>query len=136
MTQHYAKTFGSVHAIDTSPSMLLTLSSRLPEKTTYSLHALNKDSAAEFASGKTMLAPTPEQPQRQLALPRSAFNVAVANLVVHHVDDLDGFMQGIFSLLEPGGWVVFTEFTKKESKPHQSGGTGSTEDQGKGKVSR
>ena len=61
-----------------------------------------------------MLSPTEAEPERKLAPPRAKFDVAVANMVIHHVDDMAGFMQGLVGLLSPGGWVVFTEFGKKE----------------------
>jgi hypothetical protein len=47
-------------------------------------------------------------------VPRSNFDVAVANIMVHHVDDLDGFFTGLMGLIKPGGWAVITEFGVKE----------------------
>lgn len=46
-----------------------------------------------------------------MKLPRDQFDVAVVNLVLHHVDDVEGFMAGLKDLLVEGGTVVFTEFT-------------------------
>lgn len=39
------------------------------------------------------------------------WDLAVVNLVLHHVDDVKGFMAGLKDLLKEGGTVVFTEFT-------------------------
>ncbi len=61
-----------------------------------------------------MYSPLPSHTEKKLPPPRSRFDLAVANLVVHHIDDLDGFMDGVTGLLVDGGWVVFTEFGKVE----------------------
>lgn len=49
-----------------------------------------------------------------MAPPSSGFDVAVANLVIHHIDDLDPFFRGLKGLIRPGGWVVITEFGLEE----------------------
>jgi hypothetical protein len=38
----------------------------------------------------------------------------VANLVAHHVDDLEGWMAGLVGMLRVGGWAVITEFGREE----------------------
>ena len=116
VTSHYAKSFASVHGIDVSPSMLLALSSRLPPRTTYALHALSPDSRDEFQSGKRMFSPTTDDQERKLQPPRATFDVAVANWVVHHVSDVDGFMIGAKGLIRPAGWLVLTDFGRGEGQ--------------------
>lgn len=115
VTQLYAKSFNSVHAIDVSPSMLATFSSELPASeypnVTHSLHTLSATSGTEFQSGKPVKSPTKAETEREIGLPRTQWDVALINLVLHHVDDIEGFMKGLKDLVRPGGWVVFTEFT-------------------------
>ena len=123
VTQHLAKSFKTIHAIDTSPSMLLTFSKNLPVNNpniTYSLHFISPDSADTFAKREPMFSPTNDQTlggnERKIPPPRARFDLAVANLVVHHIDDLDSFTRGVVGLLNPGGWVVLTEFGKREGE--------------------
>ena len=98
--------------------MLLAFSTHLPPSNnptvSYALHALSASSPIEFANQTPVYSPTRDDNERKLPSPRSRFDLAVANMVVHHVDNLDGFMSGRTGLLEDGGWVVFTEFGKEE----------------------
>jgi 2-polyprenyl-3-methyl-5-hydroxy-6-metoxy-1,4-benzoquinol methylase len=114
VTQLFSKSFKSVHAIDVSPSMLSTFSTELPSEkypnVTYSLNTLSSSSPEEFAKG-TMKSPIEGDPNRVVSLPRSKWDVAAVILVLHHVDDIEGFMTGLTGLVEDGGWVVFAEFT-------------------------
>lgn len=115
VTQLLAGSFASVHAIDVSLSMLTTFSSQLPSDkyptVTHSQHTLSSTSRESFRSGKTVPSPTKDEPRREVTLPRSVWDVAVVNLVLHHVDDVEGFMTGLKDLVVEGGTVVFTEFT-------------------------
>lgn len=114
VTSKLAPHFGSVHAIDVSPSMLQTFATQpaaaLPN-VTYAQHLLHPGSGDDFVRATPAPSPTPEDPERKERPPREKFDVAVANLVVHHVDHLDHFFKGLFSVLSPGGKVVITEFT-------------------------
>ena len=113
VTHHLSKTFATVHSIDTSPSMLTSFAKHLPsslKNVTHAGHAIGPTSAEDFSSGKTMPSPTPDDPHRWVVPPRKEFDVAIANLVIHHVDDVEGFMKGMTGLVKPGGWVVITEF--------------------------
>ena len=112
MTPHLAPLFHHLHAIDTSPSMLLAFSSRPLPNVSQSLHLLHADSAKEFH--QPQYSPLLEQQERKVVPPVSQFDVAFANLVVHHVDDLAGFFAGVLGLLKDGGWLVVTEFGKPE----------------------
>jgi SAM-dependent methyltransferase len=101
--------------------MLLALSTRIPTfatpaptNITHTLHFLSPISHQEFTSSTPLPSPTSDNQERKLIPPRGEFDLAVANLVVHHVDDLKGFMQGVRGMLKPGGRVVFTEFGKLE----------------------
>lgn len=115
MTSHYANSFRSVHSIDTSPSMLQTLSKYVSShNVTHALHAISPASAQQFKSGEAMRSPTSSEPERTLASPRNTFDVAVANLVLHHIDDTRSFLAGVMGLLKPGGWFVITEFGLRE----------------------
>jgi SAM-dependent methyltransferase len=58
-----------------------------------------------------MKSPVGGDAERISALPRAQWDVAVSNLVLHHVDDIRGFMTGLTGLVVPGGWLVLTEFT-------------------------
>lgn len=113
VTSHLSPHFSSIHAIDVSPSMLLTFAKlhNSPE-ITHSLHFLSPSSPEEFQT--PLLSPLPAEPERRLNPPRSQFGVAVANLVLHHVDDWKGMMTGLQGLLGEGGWFVGTEFGKEE----------------------
>lgn len=55
--------------------------------------------------------PIEGDPERIVSLPHTKFDVAAVVFVLHHVDDITGFMTGLIGLLEEGGWVVFAEFT-------------------------
>jgi hypothetical protein len=94
--------------------MLSTFSTELPSdkypNVTYSLHTLSSSSPEEFSKG-SMKSPIEGDPDRVVSLPRSKWDVAAVILVLHHVDDIEGFMTGLTGLVEDGGWVVFTEFT-------------------------
>jgi hypothetical protein len=114
VTQLYSHSFASVHAIDVSPSMLATFPNELPTdkfpSVTHSLHTLSASSSESFQSG-SMKSPIQDDKEREVAVPRSQWDVAVSNLVLHHVDDIPGFMAGLTGLVVEGGWVIMTEFT-------------------------
>lgn len=57
-----------------------------------------------------MNSPVPNDPERTQLPPREKFDVAVVNLVLHHIDDTSSFLKGLIGLIKPGGWVVITEF--------------------------
>jgi len=98
--------------------MLLTHAAHLPSGATYSLHAISPDSPKVFDERQPLPSPTTSDENRSLVPPRTRFDVLVANLVVHHVDDLDGFFAGVVGLVKPGGWVVITEFGLEEGQDH------------------
>lgn len=108
VTQHLSKVFASVHCVDTSTNMLLSLSTHAGPNVTYSLHNLNPDSASAFT--QPLPSPTPDESARTLVPPRRQFDLVVVNLVLHHIDAPKPFMQGIKGLMAPGGWLVITEF--------------------------
>jgi 2-polyprenyl-3-methyl-5-hydroxy-6-metoxy-1,4-benzoquinol methylase len=58
-----------------------------------------------------MKSPIRDDKEREVKVPRSQWDVAVSNLVLHHVDDIPGFMAGLTGLVVEGGWVIMTEFT-------------------------
>ncbi|WVQ86245.1 hypothetical protein IAT38_008413 [Cryptococcus sp. DSM 104549] len=120
VSTHLIETFASLQSIDTSPSMLLaysTLHPTSPSPTiTHSLHALSPASPQIFSSAEPLPCPSKDHPDRKVAPPRARFDLAVANLVLHHVDQVDKFMQGAVGLLKSGGWLVVTEFGKKEGE--------------------
>jgi 2-polyprenyl-3-methyl-5-hydroxy-6-metoxy-1,4-benzoquinol methylase len=114
VTSKLAPHFGSVHAIDISPAMLKTFASQpaaaLPN-VTYAQHTLHAGSGDDFVRATPQPSPTPSDPARTERPPREKFDVAVTNLVIHHVDNLDQFFKGVASLLVPGGKIVITEFS-------------------------
>lgn len=114
VTEHLAKTFGSVHAIETSASQLKTFAAQPVAKETNVTWGLVTIRPGVDMSN-AVPSPTPEDGNRQKSAPRDKFDVAVANLVVHHVDDISRFLGGILSVLKPGGIVVITEFTLAEN---------------------
>ena len=99
--------------------MLQTFASELPDieyaNVTSSLHTLSPDSVRHFAS-QHVISPTKAEPERTVTLSRTRWDVAVANLVLHHVDDVEGFMSGLKGLLSDDGIVIFTEFTNLDHK--------------------
>lgn len=114
VTAELAPLFATVHAIDTSDNMLKTFATQPAaqrENVTWAKHQLHSGSGDDFVRGNAVPSPTPEDPTRELKPPREKFDVAVANLVVHHVDNLDQFFKGLFSVLVPGGTVIITEFS-------------------------
>lgn len=96
--------------------MLLSLSTLLPSSShptlSHSLHFLSPSSPTDFMT--PLFSPIPSEPERKLVPPQREFDLAIANLVAHHVDDLDGWMEGAVGLLRKGGWLVVTEFGKEE----------------------
>jgi SAM-dependent methyltransferase len=122
VTHHLAALFSTVHCIDISPSMLLAFSEQHPSSSSsasrisHSLHLLAPDSRSTFASGRPLLSPTNQEPERRATVPRAQFDVAVANLVLHHVDNFDGLFGGLLEVLSPGGWFVCTEFGRVEGQ--------------------
>jgi SAM-dependent methyltransferase len=115
VTDNLVPHFSSIHAIDVSPSMLLTFASRHSNPhITHSLHFLTPSSPSEFLT--PLLSPLPAEQARRLQPPRAKYGVAVANLVLHHVDDWAGMMAGVQGLLVPGGWFVGTEFGREEGE--------------------
>jgi hypothetical protein len=94
--------------------MLSTFSTELPSdkypNVSYSLHTLSSSSPEEFAK-RSMKSPIEGDADRVVSLPRSKWDIAAVILVLHHVDDIEGFMTGLTGLVEDGGWVVFSEFT-------------------------
>jgi hypothetical protein len=80
----------------------------------FGLVGLGPGSAADFSARKPFPAPTEAEPERTAPPPQERFDVAAVNLVLHHVDDIKGFMEGVRGVLKPGGVVVITEFTLAE----------------------
>lgn len=108
--------FESIHAFDTSPSMLKRLSARFPDggSVTYSLLALSPQSTQLLQSGEPLPAPTKDDEARKISPPRSTFDIVYGSLMLHHVEDLDGFFVGLKGIVKPGGWIVFSEFGSAE----------------------
>lgn len=115
VTRHLLPLFRSVHSIDTSPSMLRTLSRQAfphSDRLSWSLHALGPDSAAAFAG--PLPSPRNGADAAPTTPPRAQFDAAVSTLTVHHVDDIAAFLAGACALLRPGGVLVICEFTTDE----------------------
>lgn len=113
VTEHLAKTYGSVHAIETSASQLRTFSHQpvaTAPNVTWGLVSIRPG----IDLNVKVFSPTRTDQHRKVAAPRDTFDVAVANLVVHHVDDLTRLFSGMLSVLKPGGIAVITEFTLAE----------------------
>lgn len=113
VTKHLLPLFNSVHSIDTSPSMLRTLSKQsyaTDDRLTYSLHALGVGSEEAFK--KAQPSPSASDADRTQKPPRDQFDVALTTLTLHHVDDIPSFLAGARALLKPGGVLVVCEFTK------------------------
>lgn len=72
-----------------------------------------------------MFSPTEAEPERKLDPPRARFDIAVVNLVLHHVDDIPGFLLGLKGLLVDGGRVVITEFGKSDDPAQHHDGKAS-----------
>ncbi|WVQ95365.1 hypothetical protein IAU59_002462 [Kwoniella sp. CBS 9459] len=128
VTAHLLKTFSSVHALDTSPSMLkslythlIGLSSSEDASLSYSLHALSPASPGLFESRTPLKSPTPTDSDKVLAPPRAKFDLVVVNLVLHHVDEVEPFMRGAVGLLDKDGWLVITEFAPDEMRDRVQG---------------
>lgn len=101
--------------------MLIGFSARLADtRITHSLHFLSPSSPTDFLT--PLVSPTRNEPERKLQPPRAKFDVAVANLVLHHVGDWSGLMAGVQGLLaggaadKQGGWFIGTEFGKVEGE--------------------
>lgn len=112
VTRHLsAQGFHSLHAIEPSRSMISVLSGQVAGlPVTWAMHAFGPGSAAQFDAGEPMPSPIEGDAERTLAPPRKRFDVAVATLVAHHVDELGPFFQGVRSVLKPGGLFVLIEF--------------------------
>ncbi|WWC92491.1 uncharacterized protein L201_007450 [Kwoniella dendrophila CBS 6074] len=114
VTKHFINTFKSVHAIDTSPTMIATLSEYLKEdpnmdKLTYFLHTLSSSSNKQFEERQAQKSPIKDDLDRMIKPKQSKFKLAISNLVLHHIDNIPEFLNGAISLLEKDGWLVFTE---------------------------
>ena len=88
---------------------------------TWSQHALSPASAAQFHSGDLQISPTPDEPDRLVKPPTTRFDVAVTNLVLHHVDDIPAFLAGARGLLKSGGRLVITEFGRDPTGSRDGG---------------
>ena len=129
MTPHLARLFSSVHAIDTSEGMLKSLHKHLPGDLTnisYSYHTLGPSSEETFRSNAPQRSPTCDDPTRESVPPHASFDIAVTNMVLHHVDDIPSFMDGVKGVVKPRGWFVVTEMGSEENQegteddPHRS----------------
>lgn len=116
VTLALAPVFNSIHAIDTSPSMLKRLAARFPDNgnVTYSLLSLSLHAIDLLRSGASLPAPTDEDETRQRVPPRTTFDIVYGSLMLHHVEDLESFFAGLQELVKPGGWVIFSEFGSAE----------------------
>ncbi|ORY28058.1 S-adenosyl-L-methionine-dependent methyltransferase [Naematelia encephala] len=113
VTPHLLSMFCTVHSIDTSLSMLLALPP-YPPSHTHALHSLSSSSAAQFKALEPMRSPIPTDQARTQVPPRTEWDIAVTNLVMHHVDDIPSFLRGAIGLLKVDGWLVVTEFGPSE----------------------
>lgn len=104
--------FGSIYAIEPSPSMIGVLSEQVKDlkNVQFAVHNLSPDSPAQLAAGEPQLSPTKADPERKLPPPRAVFDVATSTLVAHHVDDFSTFFPGVLGVLKPGGVFVVVEF--------------------------
>ncbi|BEI90529.1 uncharacterized protein CcaverHIS019_0305990 [Cutaneotrichosporon cavernicola] len=117
VTQHLADSFGIVYATELSANMLKTFSGQpvaQRDNVSFGLVSLGPNSKDEFKARKAFPSPTEAEPERTAAPPVVMFDVAVVNLVLHHVDDINSFMEGVKGVLRPGGVIVVTEFTLAE----------------------
>jgi len=104
--------FGSVYAIEPSPSMAAVLAWMIRDvpNASYGIHELTPDSAAQFEAGTPIPSPTKEDPNRAVPPPHAKFDVAFCTLVAHHVSDLPTFFKGVLGVLKPGGLFIVLEF--------------------------
>lgn len=117
VTPYLADAFGQVYAIEASKSMITSFGGQAVAKrdnVAYGLVMLHPGSGKEFESRTEYSSPTDEEPERKMPPPAARFDVAVVNLVLHHVDDVGAFVDGIKGVLKSGGVVVITEFTVAE----------------------
>jgi hypothetical protein len=124
VTPHLSHLFSTVHSIDVSPSLLSSLPQHLPgdcTNVTYSLHTLTPSSSGEFQGRSPQPSPTPSEPERRIVPPRARWDAGVVAMVMHHVDDVAGFMEGLVGVLEVGGWVVVIEVLFPEEGKEWSG---------------
>lgn len=118
VTKKIAPLVGTIHAIDTSLSMLRTLAKTVDSpNVTHSLHGLSPRSAKEFEDRKPHKKPSANPADDQEIVPNfTRFDMAIANYVIHHVDDVEPFFVGLVGVVKPGGWVVITEFGLSDDK--------------------
>ena len=114
--------------------MLTTFADYLPPKNdnlTWDLHAISPSSPSQFES-KSSVNPAET---RWKPTTRTRFDVIVANLVVHHVDDISSFFTGLVGLLSQGGMVVITEFGLEDGGKDEESQHSFKQDMKSGKVS-
>ena len=91
---------GSIVLVDTSPGMTEVAADRIAASDLSTLSAVSVDITAE----------TP---------PGAPFDLAMSLLMLHHVQDVEGFLDSVVRHLKPGGYIAFADVAAEDGTFHE-----------------
>jgi 2-polyprenyl-3-methyl-5-hydroxy-6-metoxy-1,4-benzoquinol methylase len=99
LSRALADRVGTVLLLDTSPGMTEVAREQIDASGLTTLSALTLDITLE----------TP---------PGSPFDLAVSPLMLHHVEDVEGFLETVLCQLTPGGYIAFADLAAEDGTFH------------------
>jgi 2-polyprenyl-3-methyl-5-hydroxy-6-metoxy-1,4-benzoquinol methylase len=99
LSRALADRVGRILLLDTSPGMTAVATEQIEASGLTTLSALTLDLTME----------TP---------PGAPFDLAVSLLVLHHVQDVEGFLETVLCQLTPGGYIAFADLAEEDGTFH------------------
>ena len=99
LSRALADRVGRILLLDTSPGMTEVAAARIDASDLTTLSALTLDITLE----------TP---------PGAPFDLAVSLLMLHHVEDVEGFLETVLCQLAPGGYIAFADLAAEDGTFH------------------
>ena len=100
LSRMLADRVGRIVLVDTSPGMTEVAAEQIAASGMSSLSAVCLDITTEVPPG-------------------GPFDLAVSLLMLHHVHDVEGFLEAVLCRLEPGGYLAFADLAAEDGSFHE-----------------
>lgn len=103
LSRMLADRVGRIVLVDTSPGMTAVAAERIESAGLTNLSAYCLDVTSE-------------------SLPGAPFDLAVSLLMLHHVEDVEAFLESVLCRLVPGGYIAFSDLAAEDGSFHDDPG--------------
>ena len=87
------------------------------DQVSYSRFTITSAASSEEFFASPAHAPTPDDKQRMVPPPKrpsaGGYDLLYGTMMLHHVEGLEGFLQGCLGMLRKGGVMLFTDLAKQ-----------------------